>query len=89
MGTDDFHEVEKEDEDSYDQCALPDKESLLLLGLSTDHQKFESPKVELSSSSPQVIPSQESSRFAPRTSDSIPTVDGKLRLDDKLSVLIK
>ena len=52
VGAEDFHEVEeKDDEDANDQCALPNKESLHLSGLSTDHQNLKSPKVELSGSS--------------------------------------
>ena len=85
----DFHEVEeKDDEDSDDQYAFPDKESLHLLGMSTDHQKLQSPKVELSGSSYQVYPSQGTVGFEPETSDSIPIVAGKPGLDDIWSVLI-
>ena len=40
-GTEDFHEVEeKDDEDSDDQCAFPDKESLHLSGLSLITSEF-------------------------------------------------
>ena len=88
-GTEDFHEVEeKDDEDSDDQCAFPDKESLHLSGTSTDHQKLQSPKVELSGSSYQVFPSQGTAGLEPETSDSIPILTGKPGLDDIWSVLI-
>ena len=59
-----------------------------LSGLSTDHQKLQSPKVELSGSSYQVYPSQGTVRFEHETSDSIPIVAGKPGLDDIWSVLI-
>ena len=89
VGTDDFHEVEeKDDEDSDDQCAFPDKESLHLSGLSTDHQNLQSPKVELSGSSYQVFPSQGTAGFEPGTLDSIPIVAGKPGLEDIWSFLI-
>ena len=71
VGTEDFHKVEeKDDEDLDDQCAncaFPDKESLHLSGLSTDHQKLQSPKVELSGSLNQVFPSQGTVGFEPET----------------------
>ena len=52
VGTEDFLEVEEKDnEDLDDQWAFPDKEYLHLLGLSSDHQKLQSPKVEFSGSS--------------------------------------
>ena len=90
VGTDDFHEVEeKDDEDSDDQCVFPDKEPLHLLGLSTDHWKLQSPKVELSGSSFQVFLSQGISGLEPENSDSISVVDGKLGHEDIWSVLIK
>ena len=89
VGTDDFHEVEeKDDEDSDTQCAFPDKESLHLSGLSTNHQKLQSPKVELSGSSYQIFPSQGTAGFEPKTSDSITIVAGKPGLEDIWSVLI-
>ena len=47
-GDDNFHEVEeKEDDDSDNQCALPDEEFFLLSVLLTDHQKLQLTKVEL------------------------------------------
>ena len=50
-----FYEVEeKDDEDSDDQYAFPDKKSLHLSGMSTD-QKLQLPKVQLSGSSYQVF----------------------------------
>ena len=89
VGTEDFHEVEeKEDEDSDDQYAFPDKKSLHLSGLSLKHHNLHSPKVELSGSSYQVYPSQETVEFEPETSDSVPIVAGKPGLDDIWSVLI-
>ena len=89
VGTEDFHEVkEKDDEDSDDQYVIPDKESLHLLGTSTDQQKLQSPKVELSGSSYQVFPSQGTAGLEPETSDSIPILTGKPGLDDIWSVLI-
>ena len=88
-GTEDFHEVEeKDDEDSDDQCAFPDKESLHLSGLSLEHQNLQSPKVELSGSSYQVFPSQGTAGLEPETSDSIPILAGKPGLDDIWSVLV-
>ena len=89
VGTEDSCEVEeKDDEDSDDQYAFPDKESLHLLGTSADHQKLQSPKVELSGSSYQVFPSQGNVGLEPETSDSIPILTGKPGLDDIWSVLI-
>ena len=88
-GTEDFREVEeKDDEDSDDQCAFRDKESLHLSGTSTEYQKLQSPKVELSGSSYQGFPSQGTAGLEPETSDSIPILTGKPGLDDIWSVLI-
>ena len=88
-GTEDFHEVEEKDhEDSDDQCAFPDKESLHFSGLSLEHQNLQSPKVELSGSSYQVFPSQGTAGLETETSDSIPILTGKPGLDDIWSVLI-
>ena len=81
-GTEDFHEVEEDDEYSDDQCAFPDKESLHLLGLSLENQNLQSPKVELSGSSYQIFPSQGTAGLEPETSDSIPILAGKAGLDD-------
>ena len=78
VGTEDSREVEEmDDEDSDDQYAFPDKESLHLSGTSADHQKLQSPKVELSGSSCQVFPSQGTAGLEPETSDSIPILTGK------------
>ena len=89
FGPEDFHEVEEKDsEDSDDQCAFPDKESLHLSGLSTEHQKLQSPKVELSGSSYQVFPGQRTAGLEPETSDSTPFLAGKPELDDIWSVLM-
>ena len=89
VGAGDSREVEEmDDEDSDDQYAFPDKESLHLSGTSTDQQKLQSPKVELSGSSYQVFPSQGTAGLEPETSDSIPILTGKPGLDDIWSVLI-
>ena len=89
VGVEDFHEVEeKDDEDSDDQCAFPDKELLHLSGLSFEHQNLQSLKVELSGSSCQVFPSQGTAGFEPKTLDYTPMVAGKPGLDDIWSVLI-
>ena len=89
VGVKDSPEVEeKDDEDSDDQYAFPDKESLHLSGTSADHQKLQSPKVELSGLFYQVFPSQGKVLLEPETSDSIPVLTGKPGLDDIWSVLI-
>ena len=89
VGAEDSREVEEmDDEDSDDQYAFPDKESLHLSGTSTDQQKLQLPKVELSGSSYQVFPSQGTAGLEPETSDSIPILTGKPGLDDIWSVLI-
>ena len=89
VGVEDSPEVEeKDDEDSDDQYAFPDKESLHLSGTSADHQKLQSPKVELSGLFYQVFPSQGKVLLEPETSDSIPVLTGKPGLDDIWSVLI-
>ena len=71
VGTEDFHKVEEKD-----------NEDLHFWGLSIDHHKLQSPKVELSGSSFQIFSSQGTPGFEPETSDSIPIVDGKLGLED-------
>ena len=89
IGAEDFHEVaEKDDEDSDDQYAFPDKESLHLSGLSLEHHDLQSRKVELSGLSYQAYPSQGTVGFEPETSDSVPIVAGKPGLDDIWSVLM-
>ena len=59
-----------------------------LSALSLEHQKLQSPKVELSGSSYQVFSSQGTAGLEPETSDSIPILTGKHGLDDIWSVLI-
>ena len=87
VGAEDFHEVEKkDDEDSNDQCAFPNKESLYLLRLSTDHQKLQSPTSRVVGFLG--FPSKGTAGLEPKSLDSTPILTGKPGLDDIWSVLI-